>query len=760
MEALYIQPSNRAGVMAEEEEEEKNGEQDEGGAEAFSPTGSTTDEEADEDSEPEPEPPPVVRRKVSFADAFGLDLVSVKEFDNAEVTESEISWTNERPAAHSSEEFYLSCLFTSPSSPEELDQRLQAQMVELESIELLPGTTTIRGIIRVVNLCYSKSVYARITMDRWKSYFDLLAEYVPGSSDRKTDRFTFRYTLIPPFEKEGTRVEFCLRYETSAGTFWANNKEMNYVLFCHQKEHVKEHAPQTQEENSIYKSKRSCLRANRNGTTEGKTKDTINTNSVSAEVEAAHNVERAGRETMDITEMQLLLHCEEHKPWVESVKNRRRATHLAHVQDYLSLKRQQLSKAYPHDSHCGQKVSQHTPAPCGDSVSLPHKCQKMQLSKSPPVLTYHQIPLLPLDWNNDIPQQWGTVDVDDIWTGRAKRTLSKASKENTPSFNNMWETFPKSTDDTNNKETPMSDEWQAFLNGPSYKDHSNVPEAEWLQTAASVSPSNDKLPQIQYAARSQDFLELQVGTDTPTTSHSHTLAVCQLLSDACETSSATAALNTEDHQLAEACVRGPRDDNPLAHDAFQRSQTNAVTDTPQEFNLKGATPLSEDTVDSPTECHKHAVWERESEGIIGRAEGIGGDEPFILHTADLVTSSGESETTDMTAMPESQNASAVDRISQGARQDEGLSSIGEGEVTCTTHNATDDMLAFRETIRQEEKDGEMCVFSNSRQEVEEEITMNYMEKKAFTGEEIYRPQTEECEISPRSSTDIPCIPPP
>uniref|UniRef100_A0A3Q1BFW3 CBM21 domain-containing protein n=1 Tax=Amphiprion ocellaris TaxID=80972 RepID=A0A3Q1BFW3_AMPOC len=231
-------PSTEKGVMAKREELGKSREQDEAGMEAST---STTDEETDDDSEPEP--PLVVCRKVSFADAFGLNLVSVKEFDNAEVAESEVSQANERDVAHSSEEFYISCLFSVPSSQEELDQKLEAQMVELESIELLPGTTTLRGIVRVVNLCYSKCVFARITLDRWNSYFDLLAEYVPGSSDRKTDRFTFRYTLLPPFERDGARVEFCLRYETSTGTFWANNSELNYVLFCHQKGHIKENIP-------------------------------------------------------------------------------------------------------------------------------------------------------------------------------------------------------------------------------------------------------------------------------------------------------------------------------------------------------------------------------------------------------------------------------------------------------------------------------------------------------------------------------------
>lgn len=247
-------------MMMEEEEVQKSGDKEEGGVGASSPLGSVTDEETEEDSEPEP--PTVTRRKVSFADAFGLNLVSVKEFDNAEATGSEESLPPEREPSNSQEDFYMSCLFTVPSSPEELDQRLQAQMVELESIELLPGTTTVRGIIRVVNLCYSKSVYARMSLDHWKSYFDLAAEYVPGSSDRKTDRFTFNYTLVPPFEKERTEVELCLCYDTPLGTYWANNKEMNYVLFCYKRGHVNEHAAQGHEDSS-YKSKRSCLRASR-----------------------------------------------------------------------------------------------------------------------------------------------------------------------------------------------------------------------------------------------------------------------------------------------------------------------------------------------------------------------------------------------------------------------------------------------------------------------------------------------------------------
>uniref|UniRef100_A0AAV2IUJ2 CBM21 domain-containing protein n=1 Tax=Knipowitschia caucasica TaxID=637954 RepID=A0AAV2IUJ2_KNICA len=228
----------------------------------------------DDDEDEEPQPPPNIRRKVSFADAFGLNLVSVKEFDNADTADSDTSLSCEWEEVISTEDFYMCCLFTVPATPEELERKVQMQMLELESIELLPKTTTLRGIVRVLNVCYSKMVYARITLDGWKSHFDLLADYVPGSSDRKTDKFAFLYHLIPPFDKDGTRVEFCLRYETSGGVFWSNNCHMNYVLFCHQK--VKENESPVQDESCDCKSKKSCLKVNRRESAEEQIKDTLN----------------------------------------------------------------------------------------------------------------------------------------------------------------------------------------------------------------------------------------------------------------------------------------------------------------------------------------------------------------------------------------------------------------------------------------------------------------------------------------------------
>ncbi|XP_071182531.1 tanabin [Salvelinus alpinus] len=172
-------------------------------------------------------------RRVSFADALGQNLVNVKEFDSWDITiplnfdalegEKEV------------EEYYLSSLYTPPPSEEAMVLRVQEQKLELESIKLLHGTTILRGVVRVLNVSFDKMVYIRTSLDAWATHFDLLAEYIPGSSNGDTDCFSFKLTLVPPFGEKGARVDFCLRYETPVGTFWANNSDRNYVMFCHQK---------------------------------------------------------------------------------------------------------------------------------------------------------------------------------------------------------------------------------------------------------------------------------------------------------------------------------------------------------------------------------------------------------------------------------------------------------------------------------------------------------------------------------------------
>ncbi|NWY44013.1 PPR3A phosphatase, partial [Sylvia atricapilla] len=192
---------------------------------------SSTSEEEEADT------PTNISRKVSFADAFGFDLVSVKEFDIWEFPNTgQENYIQDE--VFPQDEFFFSQQFTLPASQEELLQKVREQKVMLESVVLLPGITCMNGIIRVLNVSFEKQVYVRMTLNNWLSYYDILAEFMPNSCGSETDQFCFKISLAPPFQKDGIKVEFCIRYETSVGTFWANNDDKNYTLICHKKETV------------------------------------------------------------------------------------------------------------------------------------------------------------------------------------------------------------------------------------------------------------------------------------------------------------------------------------------------------------------------------------------------------------------------------------------------------------------------------------------------------------------------------------------
>ncbi|XP_075711152.1 protein phosphatase 1 regulatory subunit 3A [Rhinoderma darwinii] len=199
------------------------------------------------------EPPPTVARKVSFADAFGFDLVSVKEFDTWELPTVTPNFVMESIKL---EEFYLTPSFILP--PISNMERLHAKKVTLESVDFIPGTSSMKGIIRVLNVSFEKQVYVRMSLDNWKSYYDQLAEYVPDSCNGETDQFFFTISLVSPYQKEGAKVDFCICYETAVGTFWDNNDGHNYVLTCQKKEQIVEVDKPSEE--VIDKNKKSCLK--------------------------------------------------------------------------------------------------------------------------------------------------------------------------------------------------------------------------------------------------------------------------------------------------------------------------------------------------------------------------------------------------------------------------------------------------------------------------------------------------------------------
>nr|XP_008173965.1 protein phosphatase 1 regulatory subunit 3F [Chrysemys picta bellii] len=116
-------------------------------------------------------------------------------------------------------------------------------MVELEEV-LAPGPGEpwlLRGTVRVLNVAYRKAVHMRASRDRWRTYRDHPARYVPGGSPDGglSDRFTFSLPFGPgqqeeqgEEEEEGdeARLDFVIRYQTDEGVYWANNQGKNYSV--------------------------------------------------------------------------------------------------------------------------------------------------------------------------------------------------------------------------------------------------------------------------------------------------------------------------------------------------------------------------------------------------------------------------------------------------------------------------------------------------------------------------------------------------
>ncbi|XP_078520645.1 protein phosphatase 1 regulatory subunit 3F [Lissotriton helveticus] len=253
-------------------------------ASTLSPAAPGGDEEEAEEAEPRllprssptPRPRPAEEeaaaaggggaRRVRFADALGLPLVAVQCYDSLCEARGLPLAAGPRhcspcgcdaPGGHQQEalcdghahspdpaqelgalgparrgpqgHFYLFPTFLLPANPQQLAQRVQAGAVELESLLPCPADRqAMRGVLRVLNLSYRKSVYVRASFDRWTSYYDHPADYLAPCDDGRTDQFAFRLAFVPPYDFDGARLEFVVRYETPAQTFWANNGGRNY----------------------------------------------------------------------------------------------------------------------------------------------------------------------------------------------------------------------------------------------------------------------------------------------------------------------------------------------------------------------------------------------------------------------------------------------------------------------------------------------------------------------------------------------------
>lgn len=185
---------------------------------------------------------PSSQKKVRFADSLGLDLISIKHFDYTvmpEVPDRIIDKFKKARALHfnnfdksntSSQSVFMELLFTNPGSLPDFLDRVYEVKVLLEYVQA--DEFSLSGIVRVLNMAFEKKVYMRYTLNNWTTFMDILAFYIPHSSDGRTDKFSFKI-ITPTFLEFGGTLQFAIKYCVVAGEFWDNNNGNNYRVRRH-----------------------------------------------------------------------------------------------------------------------------------------------------------------------------------------------------------------------------------------------------------------------------------------------------------------------------------------------------------------------------------------------------------------------------------------------------------------------------------------------------------------------------------------------
>ena len=91
---------------------------------------------------------------------------------------------------------------------------------------------------RVLNVCFEKSVFVRITHDNWASHTDIALTHQPAISDQCTDAFSTCIGLSGPIQ-----FAVCFREGAFGAEHWDNNGGQNYEVVVH--EHPTAHSTHT-----------------------------------------------------------------------------------------------------------------------------------------------------------------------------------------------------------------------------------------------------------------------------------------------------------------------------------------------------------------------------------------------------------------------------------------------------------------------------------------------------------------------------------
>ena len=197
-----------------------------------------------------------VPKRVKFADTVGLDLVHIRHMTAGRDTPPDLSCYHFSDLdlcsskKQSREEPTLTLGFPQPVSDySQFRELLDTNNVSLESISI--NGLSIVGTIKVKNLAFHKTVFARFTSDNWATCHDVNAYYVNNGLANgqgmvltsQIDTFSFTYDLSAEFTK-CDNIQFAVCFRCEGQEFWDNNIRKNYVI--HLKTPVKKKSPAQQ----------------------------------------------------------------------------------------------------------------------------------------------------------------------------------------------------------------------------------------------------------------------------------------------------------------------------------------------------------------------------------------------------------------------------------------------------------------------------------------------------------------------------------
>ncbi|GIY87430.1 protein phosphatase 1 regulatory subunit 3B [Caerostris extrusa] len=191
----------------------------------------------EESSAPQEVPEGGRKKKVSFADDKGLELVEVREIPGAQKWNNEVltllvSGSQKNSA---NEKVWKLAPQHSPRKEAELLELVEASNIVLESVNIKKTfPNELNGTIKVKNLAYEKNVFIRISFDRWMSHVDVKATYVKSLKNQSKkmghyDTFSFRAEISPSAVRYGV-IEFCVCLQCNGQNYWDNNGGINYRL--------------------------------------------------------------------------------------------------------------------------------------------------------------------------------------------------------------------------------------------------------------------------------------------------------------------------------------------------------------------------------------------------------------------------------------------------------------------------------------------------------------------------------------------------